>query len=115
MNIERPSGRGSPSKMSVWEVRRPVRLPRPLFLVATDHRLGVGEAVAAILIAQVLLAELAGGGVRKLVDKLDRIRQPPFRDPAGQKISDFGVGDVASFVTDDQQQRALIPFGVGNS
>src|SRR4051812_7226419 len=100
MRIGRPWGRGCPS---IWgaESWRPVRPPRPLFLVAADHLGCVGEAIVAIFVAKVLLAELAGRGVRQIVDELDRVGKPPFGDFLRQEIPNLALGDLPVIVSDD--------------
>ena len=65
-------------------------------LVAPDHLLGIGEAVVAELVAEGFLAQFAGRGMRKLVDKFDRVGQPPFGDLPGQVIADAVGADVAA-------------------
>src|SRR6476659_6444334 len=101
MHIERPWGRERP--LDEYGSGAPVRRARAIFLVATDRRFRIGEPILAILIAQVLLAELAGGRVRQDLDELDRVGKPPFGDFPRQMVADLAFADLALVIADDQQ------------
>src|SRR6478672_7174216 len=109
MHIGRPWGRDIPSELGI---AAPVRRPRPLFLVATDHRFGTVEPIVAIGVAQVFLAKLTAGRVGQRIDELDRVGQPPFGDLVRQIGTDVLGADVAVVVADDKKQRPLVPLGM---
>ena len=78
-----------------------------------DHLGDAGEDVVAVRLAKGLLAQFAGGGVGEFGDEFDRVGLPPFGNVLAQVIANCGFVDVTARRTDDQQQRAFVPFGVG--
>src|ERR1700740_1666912 len=87
---------------------------RRLALIPSDHRFGIGKAIVAIFVSQVLLAELAGGGVRQFLHEFDRVGQPPFGNFAVQMGADFLRGHMAVVVPDYEEKGPLIPPGMWN-
>src|SRR3546814_17075472 len=70
------------------------------------------QPVIAEPVAQVLLADLARGGVRNVVNKLNRIGQPPFGDERLQMLDHAGGGKLRTVLFHDEQHRPFVPLGV---
>src|SRR6476469_8775740 len=88
----------------------PVRRPRPLFLVAPDHRLRIREPIVAKLVAKILLRQLPAGRMRQSVNELDRVRKPPFGDPARKIFANLIRPKVAVLIPHNKKQRTLVPL-----
>src|SRR6187399_2355833 len=70
---------------------RRIRMPRLIGIpdwiaAAISPPSGVRQAVVPVAVAKCRLQDLAGGGVRYLVDEDDVVRHPPFRDPRPDEV-----------------------------
>jgi len=53
--------------------------------------------------------------MRQFLDELDCVGQPPFGDELGQMLTDLDGADVTAIDPDADQQRPLVPLGMGNA
>src|SRR3990172_12549004 len=75
-------------------------------------RSGSGQLVPLEILAQLGLEQLAGGGVRQLLDEYHVVGQPPLRDLALVEFEQFLARDLGPGFLHHDQQRPFVPFRV---
>src|SRR5438128_1638555 len=73
---------------------------------------GGRQRIVPEALAQRDLLDLAGGGVRDLVDESDVVRHPPLGDLALHEAEDLVLARPLILLQHDHEQRPLVPFGM---
>src|SRR5437588_4916227 len=90
----------------------PAVLPAAVALENFDLRSRGRQRVALELAAQVLLGELADGGLRNLVDEGDIVGQPPLGDLVAEPLEQLLFAEFLAGLHHDARQWAFRPLGM---
>src|SRR5271157_5508989 len=78
------------------------------------RRSGARQLVALERLAQFELVDLAGGGMGDFFHHLHVVGHPPFGDFRLEKFEDVLGLRLMAFLGNDDQERALVPFRMGD-